>query len=89
MCVGVNKELVEPSIDFPLVHATASSLLTSHNPSVISVYDLRDGVSHICDLFSISPSMTDGFSLHRGQTRGFPSLRKSSSWLVQDRVVLA
>ena len=34
MCVGVNKELVEPSIDFPLACAPASSLLTSHDPSV-------------------------------------------------------
>lgn len=34
MCVGVNKELVEPSIDFPLVHAAASSLLASHDSSV-------------------------------------------------------
>lgn len=72
MCVGVNKELVEPSIDFPLVYATASSLLTSHHPSVSFLYDLRDGVSHICDLFSIAPSMANGFSLHCGQMRGFP-----------------
>ena len=34
MCVGVNRELVEPSIDFPLFYAPASSLLTSLDPLV-------------------------------------------------------
>ena len=34
MCVGVNRELVEPSIDSPLVYAAASSLLTSLDPPV-------------------------------------------------------